>query len=52
MRAKEFMQRMPSVNEVLEDDPHHWDLEFTEKEMYAFAEAYAEYRIKLLNEKK
>ena len=49
MTAKEFFDRLPASNEILDDPPNYKLHEFTEEELYRFAEAYAEYKIKQLN---
>ena len=47
MNAEEFFMRLPASNEVLEDNPPYYMQEYTEKELLAFAEAYAEYKLNL-----
>jgi hypothetical protein len=32
-------------SEWMEENPDQWDVEFTEKELIAFAEAYAKYKL-------
>ena len=49
MKAKEFFDRLPASNTILDDPPKPKYHEFSEEELYRFAEAYAEYKIKQLN---
>lgn len=48
MTAREFFDRLPASNEILDDPPNPKLYEFTEEELYRFAEAYAQDRIKAL----
>ena len=49
MTAKEFYDKLPAGTEILEDDASYSDMQYTKKELFRFAEAYAKYRIKQLN---
>jgi hypothetical protein len=45
MNAKEFMYNKHNDWEWMEENPDQWDVEYTEKELIAFAEVYAKYKL-------